>query len=413
MKKTERMLSAVLNILALFNIELLFLDLIRIGQEQLYIYNRFAITILLIHIAVEFIRNGFTLARLRDFIPDLLFIGIGLFVIDSDRVFEFYLLGRQAFIFIRNLALREEKGRLFEKLSDNPPILVLISFFIAIFLGTLMLLLPIATVAGRETSVIDALFTSTSATCVTGLIVQDTGTHFTLWGQIIIAFLIQIGGLGIMTVSSAFAIILGQRMTVKSESMIQNVIGESSKIDMINLVKNIVIVTFTFELIGAIMFFYTFHSRLPSVNMAIFHSIFHSISAFCNAGFCLYSDSLTAYRSNFNINFVVTSLIILGGIGFPVMVDIRQNLSGKFRLQRLSLHSKIVLTTTLILIVVGAVCFFITEYNSEMKGFRFSERLYSSYFQSVTTRTAGFNTIDNANLSKASILVSVLLMFIG
>ncbi|OPX27588.1 MAG: hypothetical protein B1H06_04665 [Candidatus Cloacimonas sp. 4484_143] len=298
-------------------------------------------------------------------------------------------------------------------LSDNPPVLVMLTFFFTIFIGSLLLMLPAATTLGEETSLLGAIFTSTSATCVTGLIVYDTGMHFTLFGQIIILILIQIGGLGIMTISSAFAIILGQKMSLKRESVMQNVVGESNQLDMVSLVKNVVVVTITLELLGAVILYFTFLSKSYSVNQALYHSIFHSISAFCNAGFCLYSGSLIRYLDNFNINFVITSLIILGGIGFPVMKDIQRTINNKFRFKRLSLHSKIVLSATLILLLSGTFAFFISEYNNEMKGFSFIERLFASYFQSVTTRTAGFNTIDTANLSKGSSFVSGILMFIG
>jgi len=298
-------------------------------------------------------------------------------------------------------------------ISDNPPVLVMLTFFFTIFIGSLLLLLPAATSQGEETSLLGAIFTSTSATCVTGLIVYDTGMHFTLFGQLIILALIQIGGLGIMTISSAFAIMLGQKLSLKRESIMQNVIGESNQLDMVSLVKNVVVVTITLELLGAVILYFTFLSKSYSVNQALYHSIFHSISAFCNAGFCLYPNSLMRYLDNFSINFVITSLIILGGIGFPVMKDIQRTIKNKFRFKRLSLHSKIVLSATLILLLLGTMAFFISEYNNEMKGFSFTNRLFVSYFQSVTTRTAGFNTMDTANLSKGSSFVSGILMFIG
>ena len=157
--------------------------------------------------------------------------------------------------------ISDPKGTFIDKLSDNPPVLVMLTFFLAIFIGSLLLMLPAATSSGEETSLLGALFTSTSATCVTGLIVYNTGTHFTIFGQIIILALIQIGGLGIMTISSAFAIILGQKMSLKRESIMQNVIGESNKLDMINLVKNVVIVTITLELLGAVILYFTFISN--------------------------------------------------------------------------------------------------------------------------------------------------------
>ncbi len=409
----EKIVNFILNLFALINVQLLFLTLISIDKELISQYTQISIYFLILNIILRVINTGISQKIIVKILPDILFISIGLLVKDSEKVFQFYLLGRQTFYLIRSFALKTYKGAFFDKLSDNPPVLVLFSFFVAIFLGSLMLMLPAATVSGEETSLLGALFTSTSATCVTGLIVYNTGTHFTLFGQLIILFLIQIGGLGIMTISSAFAVMLGQKLSLKRESLIQNVVGESSKIDMISLVRSILIVTIIFEFIGAVILYFTFISQMYSPNRAIYHSVFHSISAFCNAGFSLYQNSFMGFKSNFNINFVITSLIILGGIGFPVMVDIRRTILNKFRISRLYLHSKIVLTCTITLLILGAIAFFISEYNNEMKGFNFLDRLYTSYFQSVTTRTAGFNTIDTANLSKGSILTSTLLMFVG
>lgn len=411
--KVQKIAIVILTLFAIVNIELLFLKLIKIDSSIISLYTRISIIFLTLYISYRLIKNGATVQRLLNLLPDIIFILIGLLIKDSERVFQFYLIGRQSFSLLNLRTISDSKGTFIDKLSDNPPVLVMLTFFLAIFIGSLLLMLPAATSSGEETSLLGALFTSTSATCVTGLIVYDTGMHFTIFGQIIILALIQIGGLGIMTISSAFAIILGQKMSLKRESIMQDVVGESNKFDMINLVKNVVIVTITLELMGAVILYFTFISKSYTVNQALYHSIFHSISAFCNAGFCLYPDSLIRYLDNFNINFVITSLIILGGIGFPVMKDLQRTIKNKFRFKRLTLHSKIVLSATLILLLLGTIAFFIAEYNNEMKGFNFPNRLFSSYFQSVTTRTAGFNTIDTANLSKGSSFVSGILMFIG
>jgi len=413
LKYPEKILGILLNILALVNFQFFFLGLIKLDETYQDEYTLLCIIVLVMYLIVRSLRTKFRITNLRDISPDLMFIGIGLLVAGSYRMFQFYLLGRQTFMLVRNMALSNYKGKFIDKLYENPPIFVLFSFFLAIFIGALLLLLPAATVTGEETSLIGALFTSTSATCVTGLIVYDTGVHFTFFGQMIILFLIQIGGLGIMTVSSAFAVMLGQKMTVKSGSLIQNVIGEESQVNMIRLLKNVVIVTLVFELLGTLSLYLTFNQHFESARYALYCSIFHSISAFCNAGFSLFSDSFVAYRTNLNINFVITSLIILGGIGFPVLVDLRRNFLDRMKLTRLSLHSKIVISSTIILILVGLICYFTAEYNSVMKGFDLKERFLASYFQSVTTRTAGFNTIDNSALSKGSVLVSVILMFVG
>lgn len=410
---TYNIALVILTIFAILNIEFLFINLLKIDRSIVSIYTLISIIFLTIYNSYWLIKNGFTVRRLLYLLPDIFFILIGLLVKDSERIFMFYLIGRQAIALLNLRTLSNHESAFINKLSNNSPVLVMLTFFFTIFIGSLLLMIPAATTKGAVTSLLGAVFTSTSATCVTGLIVYDTGTHFTLFGQIIILMLIQIGGLGIMTISSAFAIILGQKLSLKSESIMQNVVGESNKLDMISLVKNVVAVTISLELLGAIIMYFTFISRSFTVNQAIYHSIFHSISAFCNAGFSLYPDSFMQYLGNFNINFVITSLIILGGIGFPVLKEIQQSIKNRYTYKKLSLHAKIVISSTLVLLISGTIIFFISEYNNEMKGLNFFDRILASYFQSVTTRTAGFNTIDTAHLSKGSSFVSGMLMFIG
>ncbi len=349
------------------------------------------------------------------YLIDLAFIAVLVTVKNTENFFQFFLLGRQSILIVKKIFNQTSgKTSILSDLAKNPPIFLMLSFILTIFVGTLLLLLPQATAPNQgDTTLLGALFTATSATCVTGLIVYDTPTHFSHFGQLIILLLIQVGGLGIMTISSALALIMGQKLSVRSESLIQNVVGESNKVDMISLVKNILIMTFVFEMLGAFYLFFTYRALHWNSDKAIYHAIFHSVSAFCNAGFSLYPDSLVRFRDNFNINFAITSLIILGGIGFPVINNIKNNFKKKFRFSHLTLHTKVVLVTTLILIILGTFAFFFSEYNGLMNGYSLKERLYASYFQSVTTRTAGFNTIDTARLSKASVFMSIILMYIG
>jgi trk system potassium uptake protein TrkH len=258
----------------------------------------------------------------------------------------------------------------------------------------------------------DALFTATSATCVTGLIVFDTGTHWSIFGQLVILFLIQVGGLGIMTVSTAFALILGQRLTLKIENIMYNVVGSNSQINVFRLLKNIVIVTFIIESIGAALLFIAFRAHYEPVR-ALYLSFFHSISAFCNAGFSLFNDSFVSYVSNPIINISVSLLIIIGGLGFTVIIDLYRFFFNRDKTRRLSLHSKLVLVISSGLLLTGFFGYFVSEYYYTMSGLSLTEKIMSSWFQSVTTRTAGFNTIDTSNLSSASILLTYLLMFVG
>jgi trk system potassium uptake protein TrkH len=295
----------------------------------------------------------------------------------------------------------------------NPAVSLMLSFLITILLGTFLLMHPESSASGEITPFIDALFTSTSATCVTGLIVYDTGSYFSQVGQIIILMLIQVGGLGVMTISTAFAIILGQNLTISTQKVMQNVVGESNRLNFYSLLKSILSFTFVFEVIGAAILFLQFKDHLPTVSDAIYHSIFHSVSAFCNAGFALYSDSFVSYQNNSPVVLTIGFLIIFGGLGFAVMNDIRFNFLKKFAFGRLTLHSKIVLITTAVLIILGTGVFFLSEFRNTMADFRFGDRLLNSWFQSVTCRTAGFNTIDEARLTNGSSLASIVLMFIG
>ncbi|MFO7896115.1 MAG: TrkH family potassium uptake protein [Candidatus Cloacimonadales bacterium] len=413
LKLLQRIISIILSIFALFHLKYLFFAETSLLAHQQNQVTQFSAIILALLLLLKFTVSKDLKYNIRFSLFDLVFIVLLFAVPGSNRVFQSYLIIRQSYVFIRFLINRFDEGKLWLLLVNNPPVILLVSFLAAIIIGALLLMLPNATVQGARTSLMGALFTSTSATCVTGLIVYDTGTHFTLFGQGVILFLIQIGGLGIMTISSAFAVLMGQKMSMKRESMMQSMVGGANRLDMRNLVRNVVFATILIELVGAAILYFTFQQEFYSTQKAIYYSVFHSVSAFCNAGFSLYANSFMDFKFNYNINFAITSLIIMGGIGFPVLSDIRQNFMKRNGLKRLSLQSKIVLSMTVILIFIGIIGFFVAEYHNLMAGFTFSERLSTSFFQSVTTRTAGFNTIDNSSLSKSSVLLSTFLMFVG
>ncbi len=348
----------------------------------------------------------------------LLFLDLTLLVFGSMLVFYqpkfviFFLLIRQTYFILQYLIFRSFEGKLYKVLTDNPPVSLMLSFAAVILIGSVLLMLPSASVQGRVTPFPDALFTATSATCVTGLIVRDTGGYFSLFGQLVILALIQIGGLGIMTISTAFALIMGRRLTLKLENMMHSVMGESESLDLFQLLKNIVIVTILIEGVGAILLFPVFLRSMTS-STAMYNAIFHSISAFCNAGFSLFSDSLISFVDNPIMNFTISTLIILGGIGFAVLIDIYRYVMHVDKVRKLNLHSKIVLTTSAALLAVGFVSIYIGEYSAAMEGFTINSRILSSWFQSVTARTAGFNTIDISAMVPSSILVMMAMMFIG
>jgi trk system potassium uptake protein TrkH len=288
---------------------------------------------------------------------------------------------------------------------------IITTFLITIAVGTIVLLLPFSTVKG-SIAIEDALFTSASAVTVTGLIVKDTATDFTLFGQIVILVLLQIGGLGFMTFSTFTILLMGKSFSLKDKSVIENDFTAGSYKNLKDLLKKIVFMTFAIEIIGAVVLYYQFTGL--SGGRRIFSSIFHSVSAFCNAGFSIFSNSLEDYIANTGINITLMVLIILGGIGFLVMSETLMFLRRKIkRFSRFSLHSKLVLITSALLILAGFIVIFLEELLNKSNTLPLGTKILSSLFQSVTARTAGFNTINLNYFSFASIFIILLLMFVG
>lgn len=296
----------------------------------------------------------------------------------------------------------------------TPWSVLLLSFGMVIFIGAILLVLSAPSAGLRF---VDALFMATSAACVTGLAVIDIGTQLTIWGQIVILALIQIGGLGIMTFSTGLLLFLGRSISFRSRFILQDIFTYSPRSDFVSLLRRIVVFTLSFEAIGAIMFFWRFLETAPSWSAALYLAVFHSISGFCNAGLCLFSDSMTRFRSDPVINLTMCILIISGGIGFLVLHEIYVTTKRMRKVTRfwnaLSLHSKVVITGTLGLIGGGMILFLLSEWHVTMEQFDFSQRLMASLFQSVTTRTAGFNTLDFSSMNNITLFGTMVLMFIG
>ncbi len=297
--------------------------------------------------------------------------------------------------------------------------IIMSSFLAAILVGSFLLSLPISSATGNAVSYIDALFTATSATCVTGLVTMPTVTSWSVFGQIVILILIQIGGFGIITIMSGIMIFLHRRIGIGNQLLIQDAFNLSSLEGLLNFVKKVIIGTFIVEGVGALLYMTVF---IPQFGVkGIWISVFTSISAFCNAGFDIIgNNSLCDFAYNPIINIVTCLLIITGGIGFVVWWDVikisRKANFLKFKcLKYLSLHSKLALTSTLVLIFAGALLIFIFEYNNPltMKNLSLFDKIQVSLFQSITTRTAGFATIPQENLSNPTSFISILLMFIG
>ena len=284
------------------------------------------------------------------------------------------------------------------------------SFLLTIFIGALFLSLPISSNDNTPTDFLTCIFTSTSALCVTGLVVIDTATHWSFFGQLIILVLIQIGGLGVIVVASIVSIFLGQKINFSQRATLQEALSVQKVGGIVKLIKFILNVVIFFEAFGALLLFVSFISDFDFLT-AIWYSIFHSISAFCNAGFDLmgfrgHFSSMTSYQSNILVNVVIMLLIISGGLGFVVWSDI---INKKLNFRKYKLQSKIVLITTFCLVLFPAIYFYFFEYK-KLFG---TTKVLSSLFQSVTTRTAGFNSTDFSEMSEVSQAISILLMLIG
>ncbi|MBM4388574.1 MAG: hypothetical protein FJ088_12590, partial [Deltaproteobacteria bacterium] len=330
------------------------------------------------------------------------------------------------FILFRFVSRSGAGQQFIQNLEKNPAKLLALSFGAIILFGTLFLMFPRSTADRLGASFIDALFTATSATCVTGLTVLNTNADaaanltlqsFSTFGQAIILILIQTGGLGIMTLSTAIVLLAGGRLSLRGKSMMQDVMDEEHVTSLKKIIQYIVISTFLIELIGSILLTLRFYYWFGDLGRSIYYGVFHSISAFCNAGFSLFSNSLEHFRYDLAINSVISILIVLGGLGFPVIASVfslrhwGKGLSGGFK--RFTPHVKIVLIVSAILIISGAVLIFTSEFSGTMREMPLPERLLSAVFQSVTARTAGFNTIDLSSIGRASIMIFCLLMFIG
>jgi len=297
-------------------------------------------------------------------------------------------------------------------LKLHPTALVLASFLLAITVGTLILKTPISTKAG-QIAWVDALFTSTSAVCVTGLIVVDTEGYFTIFGQCVILTLIQIGGLGVMTISIMLFRWIGRTISFRQRMAMQDLFAHTPREDIFKLIKNIILLTIGAEAVGAV--FLTIHwNREFPFPQALYTAVFHSVSAFCNAGFALFPDSMMSYSGNILLNATVCGLIVIGGIGFPVLYDFQCwiKLHNQKR-YRLSVQTKTVLLTTIILITTGALMFAFLERHILSGDQSLSYRILTPIFQSITCRTAGFNTIDIASLKDATLAMMIFLMFFG
>ncbi|GMA14455.1 potassium transporter KtrB [Deinococcus metallilatus] len=300
---------------------------------------------------------------------------------------------------------------LFSRIS--PPQLIALSFALAILTGGVLLSLPFTHGAGRQVNFLQALFTATSALCVTGLNVVDPSRDFNRLGQVIIMLLIQMGGLGIITFGTVFALITRRRVNYSDRIRLAQQVSAFSAGDVVPLIRNIFLYTFVLELAGAALLAFRF-VPLEGWGRGLFYAVFHSISAFNNSGFALYSDNLMGFVNDPLVSLVIALLIILGGMGFLVQLNVVAHLLNPRR-NRLLVHSKLVLTMMAALLLIGTVTYLGLEWNNPrtLAPLPFGDKLLASFFQSVTTRTAGFNTIDYGAIRLGTAFITIILMFIG
>ena len=337
---------------------------------------------------------------------------------------DYWIASAIIIIFIREMA---ELRINYKRTIINPAQLFVISFLLIILIGAFLLLLPNAT--HHPLSFIDALFTSTSAVCVTGLIVVDTGTYFTEFGQIIILILIQIGGLGILTFASYFSYFFKGGSSYENQLVLSDMTNSQKISEVFSTLKRILLLTFTIEMIGAIFIFFSLKSKsFSSFWDHLFFSVFHSVSSFCNAGFSTLSNGLYEidFRFNYSLQIIIILLFVLGGLGFPIMVNIMKYLKhvlirfftlssekSKYKPWVLNLNSRITLITTGCLIIIGTLLFYIFEYNNSLAEHHGFGKFVTALFGATTPRTAGFNTIDMGALSVTTLLIIIFLMWVG
>ena len=355
-----------------------------------------------------------------------------IFIISYGETFEYYLyqtsaIQMLAFILFFLELSRMEINMLIKVL--NPAQLFMSSFAFIIFVGAMFLMMPMSTTV--PISFTDALFTSTSAVCVTGLAVVDTATRYTFLGKFVILALIQIGGIGVMTITSFFGIFFKEKSSIREQSMLRDYLSEDSYDSIIKSLMKVVLITLLIEAIGAAFIYIALErNALGSESDDIKFAIFHSVSAFCNAGFSTLTDGLydVRIRTNYSVHVWIANLIILGGIGFPVLLNLyqycrsqviwlveyfRTRKSYVHRVNMITLNSKIVMFSTFLLLVFGTLAFFFFEADYTQQGMDLKGKLALSYFQSVTPRTAGFNNFSMSALSMPSILIITFLMWIG
>lgn len=349
--------------------------------------------------------------------PDLVVLTAVIVSLLMHRLGIVFVALRQTVVVGQEFARSRRFAGIVEQLRLQPVQLLALSFLALIIVGTVFLTFPASTRDGRGASLLDALFTATSAVCVTGLIVKDTPVFFSRFGQMVILALIQLGALGIMTFYASLAAIFSRRLGLFQRKTVSDMVEETRDIDIIRALRYILLLTLLAESAGTVLLFVRWLPEFGDPLQALYVAGFHSVSAFCNAGFSVFSNSLEAYRTDPSVCLPIMALIIAGGLGFSVVHELvnRENVrrGPAFALRRLTVHARLVLWTSGILVTAGTVFFFFFEYDNALAGLPVGGKLLAALFQSVTPRTAGFNTVPLAGLKPATVLLWSVLMFIG
>lgn len=356
----------------------------------------------------------------------LLASALGLWLFDVLGAAAVALCAWLLVVALRVVRATDEGKEALDRLPGQPTRLLLVSIIGTILLGALFLTFPAATIDGQGTTAIDAIFMSTSATCVTGLSVVNLvadGLHnpvlttLTPFGQLVLLVLVQIGGLGIMTLSAAVVIVLGGRIGPRTHQALQSSVEEEHRRHLERSLRKIFQMTVIIECIGAALLFVRFYPTMSDVGLAAWHSVFLAVSAFNNAGFALFSDNLTSYRSDLLVNLVVMGLITAGGLGFLVIATLtrwksyRQSVESTWH--RFPPQVRVVVTFSTLLTLAGTVLFYYFDFARSLDGLSRGDKLLAAAFQSVTFRTAGFNTVDLSEISRVTLVISLILMYVG
>ncbi len=439
MKKRSLKNNTVFVITALLlSIGTLIMEFVFIGTLYARIawYLDFLIMALLITEIISEIRTSRGLKEyLRRNIPTLLFFAVFLvlflyskvtyILLEQNRIENVsrgVIIVRNGFILLKVFSRLKRLSSFFESIATQPAQTILFSFQMVILAGTLLLMLPFATNVQGGLGFIDALFTATSAVCVTGLIVVDTATAFTLWGQLVILALIQIGGLSIMIISYFTLFSIRQKVSYQDKLLLSYMLSEQNMNQLSKRVKTIIYTTFGIEAIGALLLSSAFHLPGGPWQETLLLSVFHSVSAFCNAGFALFTTSLEAFSDSLLVNATVAALIVLGGISFAVLTNFYSIAGSRIKAffrptmtkrEQVSLNTYVVIIATPLLILVGMLLFYGLEHGNTLAKLPLGEQYLAAFFQSVTLRTAGFNTLPIGNLTTTTLLCMLPFMFIG